>query len=288
MNEYGEVLENVDLKKYTTFGIGGKCKYLINVYNQNSLINLIKYLNVNKIKYYCLGSGSNVILDDSFFDGVIIKFNKLNKITINDTLVTSECGTKLGMLNNVCLQNGLISLAFLSMIPGEVGSSVIGNVGCYGHEIMDYVQSVKVLTKDCEIKTFAKSEIKYTYRNTDLRDYIVLEVTFKLEKGDQFEALNQMKKWNDERISKQPLDKKSVGSIFKNPGNDSAGRLIESAGLKGYEIGGAKVSEKHANFIVNENNASFNDVISLIEYIQKTVFEKYNISLEPEPIIVRW
>ena len=151
MNEYGIVYENVDLKKYTTLGVGGIAKYLIEVTSENNLVSLIKYLKDNKIKYFILGNGSNVILDDSYFDGVIIKVNKLNKIEVNDNLVTASCGVKLGFLNNVALQNGLVSLYFASLIPVEVGASLMGNAGCYNHSLMEYVQSVKVLTKDGNI-----------------------------------------------------------------------------------------------------------------------------------------
>ena len=168
MNEYGIVYENVDLKKYTTLGVGGITKYLIEVTSENNLVSLIKYLKDNKIKYYILGNGSNVILDDSYFDGVIIRVNKLNKIEVNDDLVTASCGVKLGFLNNIALQHGLVSLYFASLIPGEVGASVMGNAGCYNHSLMEYVQSVKVLTNEGNITNISKSEIDYGYRYTSL------------------------------------------------------------------------------------------------------------------------
>lgn len=288
MNEYGIVLENEDLKKYTTFGIGGKCKYLIEVKNENCLINLLKYLKNNNIKYYILGNGSNVILDDSYFDGVVIRLNNLNKITIDDKFVTASCGVKLGFLNNVCLQESLVSLTFASLIPGTVGASVMGNAGCYNHDMMEYVYKVKVLTKNFEVKEILKSEIKYGYRFTNLNDYIILSVTFILEKGDPIKALKDMKENNEKRLQSQPINEKCVGSIFKNPENASSGKLIDSLNLKGYHINDAKISEKHANFIVNEGNASFEDVIELIKFIKIKVFENYGISLETEPIIVRW
>lgn len=287
MNEYGTIKENVSLKDYTTFKIGGTCKYLIEVNNKNSLIKLIDYLKNNNLKYYILGNGSNVILDDNYFDGVIIKLNKLNKISINDNFVTAECGVKLGFLNNVCLQNGLVSLSFASLIPGEVGASIKGNAGCYNKELLNYVYSVEVLDNNGNVKNILKSDIKYGYRFTDIEG-LILSATFILEKGDSILTLREMKENNDKRLISQPLDMPSVGSIFKNPENMSAGKLIDDLGLKGYHINDAYVSEKHANFIVNKGSASFDDVIKLIDYIIFKVKEKYGVTLEVEPKIVWW
>lgn len=287
MNEYGTIKENVSLKDYTTFKIGGTCKYLIEVNNKNSLIKLIDYLKNNNLKYYILGNGSNVILDDNYFDGVIIKLNKLNKISINDNFVTAECGVKLGFLNNVCLQNGLVSLSFASLIPGEVGASIKGNAGCYNKELLNYVYSVEVLDNNGNVKNILKSDIKYGYRFTDIEG-LILSATFILEKGDPILTLKEMKENNDKRLISQPLDMPSVGSIFKNPENMSAGKLIDDLGLKGYHINDAYISEKHANFIVNKGNASFDDVIKLIDYIIFKVKEKYGVTLKVEPKIVWW
>ena len=287
MNEYGTIKENVSLKDYTTFKIGGTCKYLIEANNKNSLIKLIDYLKNNNLKYYILGNGSNVILDDNYFDGVIIKLNKLNKISINDNFVTAECGVKLGFLNNVCLQNGLVSLSFASLIPGEVGASIKGNAGCYNKELLNYVYSVEVLDNNGNVKNILKSDIKYGYRFTDIEG-LILSATFILEKGDPILTLKEMKENNDKRLISQPLDMPSVGSIFKNPENMSAGKLIDDLGLKGYHINDAYISEKHANFIVNKGNASFDDVIKLIDYIIFKVKEKYGVTLEVEPKIVWW
>lgn len=287
MNEYGTIKENVSLKDYTTFKIGGTCKYLIEVNNKNSLIKLIDYLKNNNLKYYILGNGSNVILDDNYFDGVIIKLNKLNKISINDNFVTAECGVKLGFLNNVCLQNGLVSLSFASLIPGEVGASIKGNAGCYNKELLNYVYSVEVLDNNGNVKNILKRDIKYGYRFTDIEG-LILSATFILEKGDPILTLREMKENNDKRLISQPLDMPSVGSIFKNPENMSAGKLIDDLGLKGYHINDAYVSEKHANFIVNKGSASFDDVIKLIDYIIFKVKEKYGVTLEVEPKIVWW
>ncbi|MBQ6840582.1 MAG: UDP-N-acetylmuramate dehydrogenase [Bacilli bacterium] len=289
MNQYGEVFENEDLKKYTTLGIGGIAKYLVKPSNEKNLIDLISYLKENNIKYYVLGNGSNVILDDSYFDGVVIRLDNLKEITFDSNTVTAAAGVMLPMLVNVCLQKSFISLAFASMIPGTVGGSVVGNAGAYGHEIMEYVKSVKVLDSEGNIKDIPKNDISFGYRYTSLKDkYLVLSVTFILESGDPQKELLEIRERNEKRITTQPIEKKNVGSIFRNPEGTSSGKLIDELGLKGHQIGGAKVSEKHANFIVNEDNATFNDVVSLIDLIKEKVKEKYDISLVAEPTIVRW
>ena len=169
----------------------------------------------------------------------------------------------LPFLVNVCLQNSFVSLAFASMIPGTVGGSVVGNAGAYGHEIMEYVKSVRVLDNEGNIKDITKNDISFGYRYTSLKDhYLILSVTFILDKGNPEQELLEIRERNEKRISTQPIEKKNVGSIFRNPEGTSSGKLIDELGLKGYTLGGAKVSEKHANFIVNENNATFDDVAS--------------------------
>ena len=289
MTEYGEVLENVSLKEYTSFKIGGKCKYLVKPYNIENLINLLDYLKANMIKYYILGNGTNVILDDSFFDGVIIKLDNIKNINYDDNIVSVGCGASLPYFVKDTLNKGFVSLGFASMIPGTVGGAVVGNAGCYGHEIMEYVKSVTVLNKDNELVTFDKRDISFGYRYTSLKNkYIVLSTTFILNKGNIAEELHNIQANNEKRINSQPLNYPNVGSIFRNPDGFSAGKLIDELNLKGYKIGDAMISEKHANFIVNLNNATFKDVISLITYIKEQVKGKYNIDLICEPEIIEW
>lgn len=289
IEEFGEVLEKENLKKYSSFGIGGTVKYLVKPDSLVHLIGLINYLNNKEIKYIILGNASNVIIDDSYFDGAVIKLDNFNNIEFKENEVTVGAGVMLPVLTKKCLENGYTNLSFASMIPGQVGGSVVGNAGCYGDEIMNHVKSVKVLDKDGNVKVLSKNEISYGYRYTTLKDkYLVVEVTFILEKGDIELAKKEIKERNQKRIDSQPLDKKSVGSIFRNPEGDSAGRLIDALGLKGYQIGGAKVSEKHANFIVNEDGATFNDVIKLIDEIKELVKKDFDITLVCEPTIIRW
>lgn len=289
MKEYGEVFENVNLKNYSTFKIGGIAKYLIKVFNEESLINLIKCLKANHIKYFILGNGSNVIFDDTYFDGVIIKLDYFDKISFEGNIVSAEAGVKLPFLVQKTLNEGFTSLAFASMIPGTIGGSIVGNAGCYHHELMEYLLDVTVIDSNGEVKTLTKNDISFGYRYTSLKNhYLVLKCRFILEKGDVDQVREELKTINLKRQETQPLDKYNVGSIFRNPENAAAGKLIDDLGLKGYMIGGAKISEKHANFIINENNATFEDVIKLIDYIKEKVKARYNIDLVLEPTIIKW
>ena len=289
MNEFGKVLENVSLKDYSTFKIGGITKYLVKPYSEEKLSKLIKYLNKNKTKYYIIGNGSGLIIDDSFFNGVIIKLDYFKDIKYQDNLVTVGSGVILSNFVNDNFKYGYTNLAFLSMIPGTIGGAVVVNAGCYGDEIINYVKKVKVLDKAGNIKILDKNEISYGYRYTTLKDkYIVLETTFILKKGDVLKTKEWLKEQNNKRINAQPLDKFSVGSIFRNPEEHPAWVLIDKIGMRGKTVGGALVSSKHANFIVNEKDASFKDVIELINIIKKKVKDKYEISLVVEPTILRW
>ncbi len=289
MKEYGEVLENVSLKDYSSIKIGGNCKYLIKPYDIEHLIDLINYLKNNNIKYYVLGNGTNVILDDSYFDGVIIKLDNLKSIHYDDNVVTCESGVSLPFFVKDTLNKGYTSLGFASMIPGTVGGAVVGNAGCYSHEIMEYVKSVTVLNRYNEVITIDKNDISFGYRYTSLKGkYIILSTTFILNKGNVALELHQIQANNEKRINTQPLNYPNVGSIFRNPEGYSAGKLIDDLGLKGYRIGDAQISEKHANFIVNLGSATFEDVISLIDYIKAKVKETYDIDLICEPEIIRW
>ncbi len=289
MNEFGEVFENVSLKDYSTFKVGGIAKYLVKPFTKEKLSLLIKYLNKNKIKYYVIGNGSNLIIDDNYFNGVIIKLDYFKDISYEDNLVIVSSGIMLASLVNDNFKHGFTNLSVLSMIPGTVGGSLVGNAGCFGNEIMNHLKYTTVMDKNGDIKILSKDEISYGYRYTSLREkYIVLDATFILEKGNVKETKEKIKEVQHKKITTQPLDKPSVGSVFRNPEGLSAGALIDEAGLKGKKVGGAMVSLKHANFIINENNASFEDIIKLINIIKKEIKEKYDISLVVEPLILKW
>ena len=290
MKEYGLVEENVDLKKYNTYGIGGVASYLVRVESIEKLGLLLKYLNNNNISWYVLGGGSNVLLPDEDYDGVIIKLDALNSIIINKDIIKAEAGVTLGNFVKVLLDEGYTNYAPLMGIPGTLGGAIIGNAGSFGVSIMDYLVDVTIMDCNGVIKTLNKENIKYDYRYTEFKGKkdIIVSATFKGIKGNVAEAKEQIKINLEKRKNTQPLEYKNAGSVFKNPPEYSAGYLIEYVGLKDFAVGGAKVSEKHANFIINFHNATSRDIIKLIGIIQDKVFEKFNIELKLEQVIVKW
>lgn len=288
INKY-EYYKNVSLKKYNTYKIDVSCDYLVYPKSIHELQELLKYLKDNNIHYLILGNGSNVILARPNFD-VVIKLDRINNIEIKDNIVIAGAGVSLIKLSNICMENNLNGLSFAGGIPGLLGASTAMNAGAYKEDMASIVKEVKVLTPNLEIKTMKNSELEYAYRDSFLKrnkDFICVEVTLSLEYEDKEIIKHRMLDRRDRRILSQPVNMPSAGSVFRNPEGLSAGKLIEDIGLKGYTIGGAQVSEKHANFIINTSNATYEDIISLIDYIKEKVKEKYNIDLILEQEIVR-
>ncbi len=289
LNKFGEVEENASLESYNTYGIKTSCKYLVKPKDEEQLYFLVDYLHKNKIKYYILGKGSNVILPDKPFDGVIISLEYFNKIEIKGRHVKAEAGVVLGTLVKECVNNNLKGFEYLAGIPGTLGGALYGNAGVKDHTIYDYLNEIVVLRGN-EIDTLFKGDFKISYRHTEFKDNndIILRACFYLdeEKKEKLESIikeNRLKRQNT-----QPLEYKNAGSVFKNPEGYAAGKLIEDAHLKGYKIGDAEVSEKHANFIINRGHATSEDIKKLIKKIQEEVKNKFDIKLELEQIIIEW
>lgn len=291
MNEITGISITYDasLKNLNTYKIASKAKYLIEIQTLEGLISILNYLHEHNIKYFILGAGSNIVIDE-YFDGAIIKLNGLKKIEVKDNIITCESGAMMPSLSCVSIDHNLTGLEWAINIPGTVGGSIVGNAGAYKKEMFDSLVAVKVLDENFQIKEIKKEEIKHSYRHTDLKEkpWIVLSATFKLEKGDKEESLALVRDRKERRLATQPLDMPSAGSVFRNPLNDHAGRLIEAAGLKGKKIGGAMVSEKHANFIVNTGDATSNDIKNLIKLVHTQVKEKFNVDLVLEQEIIDW
>ncbi len=284
-----EVIENATLKNYNTYKIDAKARYLVKVLNLEGLIKVLKYLKENDIPYFIMGNGSNVILDD-YFKGAVIRLDGLKKLEIEGDIVKAMAGVMMGVLANETIKANLSGLEWAINIPGMVGGSIVGNAGAYNSEIFDNLVSIKVIDENLEIKELKKEEIKYEYRHTSLKKsgLIVVQATFKLEKGDYQVSKQIIEDRCERRKATQPLDMPSAGSVFRNPPDDYAGRLIEEAGLKGKRIGGAEVSNIHANFIVNTGNATSNDIKSLIKLVHEEVKRKFNIDLVLEQEIIEW
>ncbi len=290
-NDIGKVKENVSLSNYTTYKVGGTAKVLVYPKNIEKLILLLKELKSSNVKHKVLGFGSNLIFSDDVYDGVIIKLDSFDDLKIDDTVITVGAGYSLVKLSYVCLKEGLTGLEFASGIPGTIGGAVFMNAGAYKSDMASVVSEVKVLTPNLEIKTLYNQDLDYKYRSSYLKhnpDYISLEVKIVLRHGDKKEIKDLMERRRQKRLMMQPLEYPSAGSVFRNPDNDFAGRLIEECNLKGYSIGGAKVSEKHANFIINYNKAKASDVKDLIYYVHDKVKEETGVDLKIEQEFVNW
>lgn len=289
LNKYGEVINDASLEKYNTYGIKTSCEYLVKPNSIDNLILLIDYLKDNNIKYYILGKGSNVILPDTKFKGVIISLELLNNVTFESNIVTGEAGIILTSFVQKCVNNSLSGLEYIGTIPGTLGGALYGNAGVKDHTIYDNLLYVYVI-KDNKLIKLDKKDIEVSYRHTSFKNTndIIVSATFKLNNGDKDTMNNIIKESREKRRESQPLEYKNAGSIFKNPEGNYAGKLIEEAGLKNYHIGDAYISDKHANFIVNKGNAKSIDIKNLINYIKDEVYKKENIELELEQIIVNW
>lgn len=281
----GKVLDDIVIKDYTTYKVGGKPICLIIPEDENGLIKLLKYLRGNNIKYKILGNGSNVIFNDSGYNGVIIKLDNFNNLKIIGNRITVGAGYMLNKLALRVSRLGLTGMEFAAGIPGTVGGAIYMNAGAYKSDMGYIVTNVKVLTPDYKIKTLSNKDLDFHYRSSFLqknKDYICLEVTINLVKGNSDEIMELINERKMRRIETQPLEYPSAGSVFRNPEGNFAGKLIEDIGYKGKSIGGAKVSEKHANFIINSGNATGEEIKQLITEIKNKVKEKYDIELKVE------
>lgn len=273
------------LKKHTTFRIGGYASFFVSPENETETAALIKSLNENDIKYYVLGNGSNVLVSDEGFDGVIIYIGeKLSKITIKENIIVAEAGALLSRVAREAYKSSLTGMEFAAGIPGSIGGAVVMNAGAYGGEMKDIIVSAKVCDKNGNIIVLSKEELDLSYRHSiiDEKKYVVLSCSMLLEKGNADAIKAQMDELGRKRREKQPLEYPSAGSTFKRPEGYFAGKLIEDAGLKGYTVGGARVSEKHSGFVINEGEATAEDVKKLISEVSDEVYRQFKVRLEPE------
>ena len=276
---------NVPMKKHTTFRIGGECDIFCEPKNAYELAGLIRLLNENNQSYIVFGNGSNVLVSDEGIRGVVIKIGEqMSEVSVCGEEITSGAGILLSRLSKKAMNESLSGMECISGIPGSVGGAVYMNAGAYGAEIADILQSLTYVSREGEIITLEKADLSLGYRKSVFMENggIVTSCVLKLKKGDKEKIAQDMAEVTKKRVEKQPLELPSAGSTFKRPQGYFAGALIEECGLKGYSVGGAKVSEKHAGFVVNFDNATANDVLAVIEHVQKTVYEKFGVGLEPE------
>ena len=285
----GKILYNVNLEKYTSYKLKGIAKTLVIPDNIKELTNLLIYIKKNNLKYKIIGGCSNLIFEDNY-DGILIKLEKFDKLKIDDTKIVVESGYNLMKLALKLSRLGLTGMEFATGIPGTVGGAIVNNSGAYKSDMGYIVESVVVITPELEIKRMYNKELNYHYRDSFFKKnlgYTILEVTLILKHGNKEEIIEVIEDRKKRRIMSQPLEYPSAGSVFRNPVDNYAGKLIEEIGYKGKIIGGAQVAMKHANFIINIGGATGKDIIKLITEIKEKVKEKYNIDLILEQEIVR-
>ncbi len=292
----GEVKRNEPLSRYTSFRIGGPADLLVYPKDRDDLLSLLAELREKKLPYYILGGGTNILVRDGGFRGVVISLARMAAVTIGRTfrslggeftVLSAEAGAPLSRLLALAVDEGLVGMEFASGIPGTVGGAVRMNAGTSVGEMGDVVDSVAIVTPDGRMFERGREEMGFGYRTTRIADgEVVVSARIILRRGDREQIKEQVKKIQQQRKERQPEGFPNAGSIFKNPLEESAGKLIDEAGLKGKTVGGAQVSERHANFIVNRGQATAHDVIALMDLVREKVLEVRNVRLEPEIKII--
>ena len=279
------VYRNEPMKRHTTFRIGGPADYYLCPHSAKEIQKVVEICREEKLPYFILGNGSNLLVSDQGYRGVVIQLWKnVSDIRVEGCLIHAKAGASLAKIASEALEEGLTGMEFAAGIPGTLGGAVVMNAGAYGGEMKDILKEVLVMDQQGRIFTLEKKDLKLGYRTSAVKEkgYIVLAAVLELRPGDREEIRKLMEDLKQKRVEKQPLDLPSAGSTFKRPEGYFAGKLIMDAGLRGFSVGGAQVSEKHCGFIVNTGGASASDVLTLIREVQKRVREKFGVELETE------
>lgn len=291
---YNELLEIVTkeqikieepMRSHTTFRVGGPADLFLMPRTPDEVKGIVELLNKESVPYYILGNGSNLLVSDQGYRGVIVQiYKEMNRIEIEGDVVKAQAGALLSAIASRVLEAGLAGFEFAAGIPGTLGGACVMNAGAYGGEMKDVLKEVTVLAPDGEMITIPEEELELGYRTSIIakRGYIVLEAQIQLHHGDKDEIKAVMDDLKERRISKQPLEYPSAGSTFKRPEGYFAGKLIQDAGLRGFQVGGAQVSEKHCGFVINRDHATAADVAELMRQVSAKVEERFGVKLEPE------
>lgn len=279
------VKQQEPMSRHTTFRIGGPADFYLCPHSTNEVQEIVEICKEEKLPYFVLGNGSNLLVSDKGYRGVVIQLWKnFSDITVKDCCIQAKAGALLSKVAAEALEAGLTGMEFASGIPGTIGGAAFMNAGAYGGEMKDIIKSVKVLDTQGEVRVLPKEELKMGYRTSIVKEkgYTVLSVELELTRGNQEEIRNTMEDLKERRTSKQPLEMPSAGSTFKRPDGYFAGKLIMDSGLRGFSVGGAQVSEKHCGFVVNKGGATAMDVLNLIWEVQRRVKEQFGVDLETE------
>lgn len=285
--------ENICLQEsmasHTTFRIGGLADCFVQLENTEQLIKVQKYLSQVGVPFFVLGNGSNLLVSDAGFRGVILQIgSKMNRVTVEGNVIVAQAGASMAQIARTAMEHELTGMEFASGIPGTIGGGVVMNAGAYGGELSQIVTQVNVVNSEGGIMELDNETMEFGYRTSALKNhpFIVTSCTLCLKPGNQEEIRAKMADFQQRRREKQPLEFPSAGSTFKRPEGHFAGKLIMDAGLSGYQIGGAQVSPKHCGFVVNTGDATAKDIKDLIDYIRETVYERFSVHLEPEVIML--
>lgn len=276
------------LSSYVNFKVGGPADILLIPKSKEQVIKSVEVCKENKIPFYLIGNGSNILVRDGGFRGVVISLKEVNTIIVDGDKIEAECGAMLKAVSDKAMENSLTGFEFACGIPGTIGGAVFMNAGAYDGEIAHVIESVEIIDEECNIVRLSNKDLDFGYRSSIVmkKGYTVLSAVFKLEKGQVKTIKELVDDLTNKRESKQPLEYPSAGSTFKRPTGYFAGKLIQDAGLKGYSIGGAAVSEKHSGFVINKGNATAKDITDLIKYIQDEVKRQFGVELHPEVRII--
>lgn len=285
--------ENMRLQEpmagHTTFRIGGPADCFVQIENKEQLIQVLKYLWQVEVPFFVLGNGSNLLVSDKGYQGIILQIGqKMSKVEVEGDMIIAQAGASMSQVARIALDHSLTGLEFASGIPGTIGGGIVMNAGAYDGELSGVVTQVNVVNSAGECMELEKDSMEFGYRTSIIKNnpFTVTEVILKLEKGDSEQIKAKMDDLAARRREKQPLEYPSAGSTFKRPKGYFAGKLIMDAGLRGFRIGGARVSEKHCGFVVNIGNATAEDVRDVISEVQERVKERFNINLEPEVLFL--
>ena len=283
--EKEQILIEEPMKKHTTFRIGGPAEYLILPQTTEEIADVIKLCRQEEIPWYIVGNGSNLLVADEGVRGVVIQMlRNFNQIQVEGCQIRMQAGAQNAAVAKRALDASLTGFEFAAGIPGTIGGAVVMNAGAYGGEMKDILKEVTVLDPNGMIRTIPAEELELGYRTSIIarKGYVVLEAVIVLKTGDPKEIKAAMDELKEKRVTKQPLEYPSAGSTFKRPEGYFAGKLIMDAGLRGFSVGGAQISEKHCGFVINKGNATAKDVTELMDETKKIVMEKFGVALEPE------
>ena len=283
------ILENEEMSFHTTFRVGGPARYMLIIETVDQLCKILRYLNMVGRPYFLLGNGSNLLVSDKGYDGIIIKLSgEFSSVSVSGNTINAGAAAILSQVSKCALDSSLKGMEFAAGIPGSVGGALVMNAGAYDGEMSQVVTSVTVVNPEGEVLTLDNETMEFGYRTSVIKGsrYVITGMTVRLEQGVQSEIKELMDDLNSRRRSKQPLEFPSAGSTFKRPEGNFAGKLIMDAGLRGFSIGGAKVSDKHCGFVINQGYATAADIYDVIGQVTETVKEKFGVTLEKEVILL--